>query len=207
MGRRPRQRAPGGQSKNIGARSGGKTGRLHVRSVWGKLDPQGRRVRSKEGLLPSPLPKPADGVGQKKSKAAFRAYSEGENCMRRAGNEFCSAQAARAAATAPVGAERQARANAKNNARENGLSRALCSGCHCTPTTNRASGRLTASICPSGATASTRSPGAGRSIPWECNELTIISGALAREVRSPPAVNITLRAGPYGPPGESLRER
>src|ERR1700736_3280194 len=67
-----------GIPQNIGARSGGKTGRLHVRSVWGKLDPQGRRVRSKEGLLPSPLPKPADGVRQKESKAAFRACPEGK---------------------------------------------------------------------------------------------------------------------------------
>src|SRR6266850_5944317 len=64
--------------KNIGARSGGKTGRLHVRSVWGKLDPQGRRVRFNEGLPPSPLPKQADGVGQKESKAAIRACPQGK---------------------------------------------------------------------------------------------------------------------------------
>jgi hypothetical protein len=38
-------------AENIGARSGGKTGRLHVRSVWGKSGPQGRRDRFKEGLL------------------------------------------------------------------------------------------------------------------------------------------------------------
>src|ERR1700737_120074 len=55
---------------------GGEPGRLHVRSVWGKLDPQGRRVRSKEGLLPSPLPKPGNGVGQKSSKVAIRAWPE-----------------------------------------------------------------------------------------------------------------------------------
>ena len=54
---------------------------------------------------------------------------------------------------------------------------ALYSGCHCTPTTNRAPGRLTASICPSGATASTSSSGAGRSMPWPCSELTMISAA------------------------------
>jgi hypothetical protein len=123
------------------------------------------------------------------------------------GNWFESTQAARAAATALVWAEWHARANAKNKARENGLSRALCSGCHCTPTTNLASGRLTASICPSGAMASTRSPGAGRSIPCECNELTITSATPASDARSPPLISATLCAGPYGPSGESLRER
>ena len=42
--------------KSNGARSGGKTGRLHVRSVWGKPDPQGRQARSKESLVLFPLP-------------------------------------------------------------------------------------------------------------------------------------------------------
>ena len=37
--------------KSNGARSGGKTGRLHVRSVWGKSGPQGRRDRFKESLV------------------------------------------------------------------------------------------------------------------------------------------------------------
>jgi len=107
----------------------------------------------------------------------------------------------------PAVAGPRASAKAENKALENGLPRALYSGCHCTPTTNRASGKLTASICPSGATASTRSLGAGQSIPWVCSELTITSVAPARDVRSPPAVKLTRWAGPYGPSGESLRER
>src|SRR4029077_7790069 len=58
------------------------------------------------------------------------------------------------APAAPAWADWHARANARNKALENGLSRALCSGCHCTPATNLASGRLTTSIWPSRATAS-----------------------------------------------------
>jgi hypothetical protein len=63
--------------------------------------------------------------------------------------------AARASSIMPVLVPMQASAKAENKALENGLSVALYSGCHCTPTTKRASGTLTASICPSGATAST----------------------------------------------------
>jgi len=44
-------------------------------------------------------------------------------------------------------------------------------------------------------------------MPWECNELTLASGAPASEAKSPPAVSVTLCAGPYGPSDESLRER
>src|SRR6516162_7032322 len=65
-------------------------------------------------------------------------------------------QAARTAELEPATDASQASANAEKRAFESGFSRTLYSGCHCTPTTNRAPSRLTASICPSGAIASTR---------------------------------------------------
>ena len=42
--------ATSGAGKNVGARSGGKTGRLHVQKRLGKLGPQGRRARSEESF-------------------------------------------------------------------------------------------------------------------------------------------------------------
>src|SRR5258708_40342409 len=78
------------------------------------------------------------------------------------GNQPEIYQAARTVWGAPARDAAHARANAENRALENGLSRTLCSGCHCTPTTNRAPGRLTAPICPPRATAALRSVEAGR---------------------------------------------
>src|SRR5207253_914651 len=66
---------------------------------------QRRRARSKEGLLPSPLPKTGDGESHKESKAAIRACPGGENGMRRFGTNLSSFHAARTAAGTPPRAD------------------------------------------------------------------------------------------------------
>ena len=68
---------------------------------------------------------------------------------------------------------------AENRRVENEFSSALYSGCHCTPRAKaRAPLTLTASMVPSGATASTVNPSATRSSACPCRELTVISRAL-----------------------------
>src|SRR5258708_24991367 len=48
-------------AKQNGARSGGRTGRLLVRSAWGNPGPQGRRGRVSEDMTSSPLLESEDG--------------------------------------------------------------------------------------------------------------------------------------------------
>jgi hypothetical protein len=77
--------ATSGAGKNVGARSGGKTGRLHVQKRLGKLGPQGRRARSEESfgaLFASGLRKWG---GTLENKAAIPACPQRKKCMLRSG--------------------------------------------------------------------------------------------------------------------------
>jgi len=64
---------------------GGKTGRLHVRSVWGKPDPQGRQARLKKRLLLSSLLAQLNGVAASENKSAIPACRERQKRMLRLG--------------------------------------------------------------------------------------------------------------------------
>ena len=123
-----------GRRKN-GARSGGRTGRLLVRSAWGKSGPAGETGPSKEGLAlsASELMKWGRVTGQN----ARITHAVSAKMHTRSGTICNSLSCAAPVADARLVAW-QACAKAENNARENGFSRALYSGCHCTPTTNRA---------------------------------------------------------------------
>ena len=105
------------------------------------------------------------------------------------GNQPRFPHAARATDTTPAAAK------AENRALGQGFLIALYWGCHCTPTTNRASGRLPASICRSGPPP----PGEVSRQPFNAPPTS--------EARSPPPVSIALWTGPCGPSEEFLRER
>src|SRR5579883_3170913 len=149
----------------------------------------------KESCGLSPLPSLISGLSEGKKEEGI-VHNVAAKTHKDVGNQINFFYAARTSSIFPELVVEHARAKATNSVRENGLSNTLYSGCHWTPITNRAPGRLTASICPSGATASTNSGGAGRSMPCECRELTMISPTPNSANRRPPGIRLTLCAGP-----------
>ena len=129
----PKQKAPG---------RGGGPGACLSEALGGNPDPQGRRGRFVRGLW-DPLRfwslRWADAAEQEDAESCMR--SSAQNACTKSGTFQTSILSCASFCRSFVPVAWQACAKAPNSARENGFSGALYSGCHCTPTTNRAPGQ------------------------------------------------------------------